>query len=159
VTVRDILPSGYTFDFAGTSATQGSYNNATGDWTIGTLTTSAPVQTLSLAATVNSSGNYLNFAQVWTSDAPDGDSTPANNVVTEDDYDEDSIALLESDLSITKTADNLTPVPGNDVTFTLTVSNAGPTASAGVVIEDRLPTGFTYPDKCGRDYQRYGQRS
>jgi len=144
VNVRDILPSGYTFNLAGTSASQGSYNNATGDWTVGTLAISAPVQTLSLAATVNSTGNYLNIAQVWTSDAPDLDSAPANDVTTEDDYAEASITVTEADLSIASSVDNLTPVPGQNVTFTLAVSNSGPSVASSVIIEDRLPTGFTY---------------
>ena len=145
VTVRDILPSGYAFDLAGTSATQGSYDNASGDWTVGTLSTSAPTQTLSLAATVMGTGDYVTVAQVWTSDAPDPDSTPANDLATEDDYQEASITtILESDLSIISVVDNLTPVPGQNVTFTLTVNNAGPSIATSVIVEDRLPTGFTY---------------
>ena len=145
MTVRDILPSGYAFDLAGTSATQGSYDNASGDWNVGTLSTSAPTQTLSLAATVMGTGDYVTVAQVWTSDAPDPDSTPANDLATEDDYQEASITtILESDLSIINVVDNLTPVPGQNVTFTLTVNNAGPSIATSVTVEDRLPTGFTY---------------
>jgi len=51
---------------------------------------------------------------------------------------------LESDLSIISVVDNLTPVPGQNVTFTLTVNNAGPSIATSVIVEDRLPTGFTY---------------
>ncbi|HXH77399.1 DUF11 domain-containing protein [Nocardioides sp.] len=49
----------------------------------------------------------------------------------------------EADVSITKTA---TPDPvtaGNQVSYTLTASNAGPSAAAGVQIVDTLPSGVT----------------
>ncbi|HUP69523.1 MAG TPA: right-handed parallel beta-helix repeat-containing protein [Acidimicrobiales bacterium] len=51
---------------------------------------------------------------------------------------------LRADLSVTKTA---TPDPvtlGEDVTYTVTVSNAGPDAASGVIVTDALPSGMTY---------------
>jgi uncharacterized repeat protein (TIGR01451 family) len=49
-----------------------------------------------------------------------------------------------SDLSLTQTVDNHTPDQGNNVTFTLTVSNSGPADATGVEVTDALPTGYTY---------------
>lgn len=51
---------------------------------------------------------------------------------------------LRADLSVTKTA---TPDPvtlGENVTYTVTVSNAGPDSASGVTVTDALPSGMTY---------------
>ncbi len=85
VSVRDLLPGGVTFVSA--SATQGSYSNGTGLWTVGSLAPAATA-TLTINATVNASSGATvsNPAEVWTSSANDNDSTPGNGVTTEDDY-------------------------------------------------------------------------
>ena len=58
-----------------------------------------------------------------------------------------------ADLSLTKTVDVPTPDVGNDVVFTITVSNAGPSTATGVVVTDQLPSGFTYvADNSGGSY-------
>lgn len=48
------------------------------------------------------------------------------------------------DLSLTKTVSNQNPNNGENVTFTLTLSNAGPTQATGVVVKDFLPGGLSY---------------
>ncbi len=50
----------------------------------------------------------------------------------------------DADLSLSKQVDNLTPAAGTNVTFTLTVDNAGPDAAPNVEVTDLLPSGFTY---------------
>ena len=58
-----------------------------------------------------------------------------------------------ADLSLTKTVDVPTPDVGNDVVFTITVSNAGPSTATGVLVTDQLPSGFTYvADNSGGSY-------
>lgn len=52
---------------------------------------------------------------------------------------------LIADLSITKTVSNSTPYISQTVTFTLTASNlAGPGNSLNTVVEDLLPSGYTF---------------
>ena len=52
--------------------------------------------------------------------------------------------LNSADLSLTKTVDIPTPDVGTDVVFTITLSNAGPLTATGVVVTDKLPSGFAY---------------
>ena len=54
------------------------------------------------------------------------------------------ILLSSADLSVTKTVDVSIPDVGTDVVFTIIVTNAGPSTATGVVVTDRLPSGFTY---------------
>ena len=61
VVVTDQLPSGYTF--TGFSTTQGTYNSATGVWTVGTIA-SGLSETLTITAIVNAGGAYTNLAEV-----------------------------------------------------------------------------------------------
>lgn len=83
VTVNAPLPSGLSFISSGGA---GSYNSATGLWTLpGTLGASS-TSTLTITATVLASGSNSVTAEVQTSAQNDPDSTPNNNVTTEDDY-------------------------------------------------------------------------
>ncbi|MFL6196486.1 MAG: IPTL-CTERM sorting domain-containing protein [Thermoanaerobaculia bacterium] len=58
------------------------------------------------------------------------------------------VVLLEgapsADLSITKSMSPASPTLGQNVTFTVTVTNTGPDAATGVLVEDFLNTGLTY---------------
>ncbi|MEH6757946.1 MAG: proprotein convertase P-domain-containing protein [Parasphingorhabdus sp.] len=84
VVVRDILPAGVTFVSA---SGFGSYNNATGNWSVGTV---APGQTraLTINATVNATSGAVitNTAEITASSIVDIDSTPNNGNTGEDDY-------------------------------------------------------------------------
>jgi uncharacterized repeat protein (TIGR01451 family) len=76
VTVQSLLPDGYTFVSANPST--GSYDNSTGDWTIGDLASSASV-TLTITATVNATGSY-GFNLDVSGDV--GDTNLSNNTDT-----------------------------------------------------------------------------
>ena len=47
------------------------------------------------------------------------------------------------DLELDKTVDNATPQIGDQVTFTITVTNNGPGGATGVSIVDEIPSGYT----------------
>jgi uncharacterized repeat protein (TIGR01451 family) len=87
-------------------------------------------------ASGSTSGNVTNSAGVSSSSAdPDGGDTsdPAPPV---------TLAPASADLSITKTTGATSAPPGGTVTYTITVTNAGPSAATGVVVTDTLPAGL-----------------
>src|SRR5690606_21324594 len=48
----------------------------------------------------------------------------------------------EADLAIEKTVDNDRPVVGDEITFTITVTNNGPSRVTDVMVEDVVPNGY-----------------
>src|SRR5262245_42268894 len=48
------------------------------------------------------------------------------------------------DLSLTKTVDNPTPEVGQNITYTISVTNSGPGIANGVTARDILPTGLSF---------------
>jgi len=143
VQVTDLLPSGYTFTTF--NATSGTYDSTTGLWTLDILESSES-ETLQINAIVNPTGDYTNIAEVTNSDTPDPDSTPNNGVPTEDDYGTATTTPIpqSSDLSLTKTVNNTTPLVGSLVTFEVVVTNNGPQDNFGVQVTDILPSGYTF---------------
>jgi uncharacterized repeat protein (TIGR01451 family) len=55
-----------------------------------------------------------------------------------------AVVLSTADLSVTKIATDTTPLTGTNVTFNITVSNAGPDTATNVVLKDVLPAGLTF---------------
>jgi uncharacterized repeat protein (TIGR01451 family) len=136
----DLLTAGFTYvsDDSG-----GTYDPTTGLWNVGAIAPGTTL-TLTITADVNPSGPYTNTAQVTASDQFDPNSTPNNNVPTEDD--QATVTLTPgatlTDLAVAKTVNNATPNVGN--TFTVTLTNNGPATATGVTLQDILPTGLTF---------------
>ena len=94
---------------------------------------------------VLSSGEYKNTAELIALDTYDPDSTPNNNLGSEDD--QATVTPVPqglSDLSISKTVDNTSPNVGDVVRFVVSVTNHGPTNASGVMVTDLLPQGYNY---------------
>ncbi|MGB4847331.1 MAG: DUF11 domain-containing protein, partial [Saprospiraceae bacterium] len=149
VKVTDQLPNGYTY--LSNTPSQGSYNNVTGLWTIGTMANGASV-TLTITATVKTGIglNYTNAAQITDSDQIDPDSNPHTGPTVDedgdgngDDDDEDNVTPIIADLSLTKSVGTFNPV-NNQLVFTITILNSGPNTATGVEVTDQLPSGYTY---------------
>ncbi len=82
VQVTDILPYGTIFlDY---ESSIGLYNSGTGVWNVGDLDNGG-TEVLVITAMVVETGVIVNEAEVSQAGEPDIDSTPANNVPTEDD--------------------------------------------------------------------------
>lgn len=142
VDVRDPLQAGFTY--VSSTATAGSYNPVTGTWGVGSMVPYTS-QTLVITAQINLRGPYENIA--WVNDSTifrDGFEAHAEPPVDPGQMDSAIVYPTSTDLSVTKTADNLAPNVGDQVTFTVTASNAGPGTATGVVVTDQLEAGFTY---------------
>ncbi len=144
VAVTDQLPTGYTYvsDTGG-----GAYSNLTGVWNVGTLAAGGS-ETVDITATVNAAGVYLNVAEVTASEQADPDSTPNNGVTTEDDYAEQSTAPVAPTPAVTMTetvtdVNGGSLVPGDQLLYTITVTNSGTADATFVVVTDPIPANTT----------------
>ncbi|MDY9923191.1 hypothetical protein [Methanobacterium sp.] len=129
VQVTDIIPAGLTFNSY--TASQGTYNSATGMWNVGTLasgasavlqlfvTPTASVNGTTVINTANSTGQLVTATVVIP-------ATPVANVV------------------LTKTASNLAPNVGQQFSYTITTTNNGPNTATGVQVTDIIPAGLTF---------------
>ena len=133
VVVKDLLPAGLTL--VSHHVSQGSYVPQTGEWTVGTLADDG-FATLTLIATLTVVDSITNLAHVVRQDQPD--PVPGNNF---------SAAVVNgaanADVGVTKAVDRPAPLVGENVTFTVTVANRGPSPATGVVVTDALPAGLT----------------
>jgi uncharacterized repeat protein (TIGR01451 family) len=100
VTVRDVLPAGLTY--LSSTASQGSFDNSTSTWTIGSIPSPGSVSLQIQVKIEATNGNITNYAQVQTAKELDLDSTPGNgNPVlppVEDDEDRVTIDIQSASL-------------------------------------------------------------
>ncbi|WP_196895799.1 T9SS type B sorting domain-containing protein [Aureivirga marina] len=133
VLVNELLPTGFTY--VGHITDGVNYDPATGLFNVGGLAV-GEVKFLEIEATVNPEGNYSNITEITQLDQVDP--------LWENNTTEVSInAIPVVNLNVTKTVNNLTPFVGDNVVFTITAFNAGPSDATQVQLEDLLPTGFT----------------
>src|SRR4029077_8885681 len=141
VAVSDKLPAALTgATWTGTNGSSGSGNVSD---TIASLAPRASV-TYTLHATIHpgATGSLLNTATASAAN----DTSGANNSAT----DTDSLTP-QNDVSITKTDGKTTAVPGTSDTYTITVSNSGPSAAASVSVNDPVPAALTGASWTGSD--------
>ncbi|MCP4304424.1 MAG: DUF11 domain-containing protein [bacterium] len=143
VEVTDTLPAGLTYlsDDGG-----GTYDAASGVWTIGDLAVGDSVQ-LSFVVTVDEVGTFTNVAEVTAANEEDSDSVPGDG--EGDDWDDAVVIATDDppaiiDLELVKDVDPAEVEVGGETVFTITVVNQGPDDATGVVVTDTLPTGLTY---------------
>ena len=141
VVVRNSLPSGLTY--LESNAAQGSYNSASGLWNIGSISNNG-FATLEIVAIASEILAVENVAAVVSANQPDADSTPDNNLASEDDQASVSVATPVADLSLTKSANNDRPNVGEQVIYTVDLRNDGPNAATGVQVQDALPAGLIF---------------
>ncbi len=66
---------------------------------------------------------------------------------------QNNFGLASADLLISKTVNDENPTTGDNILFTLTVTNLGPTNATGVTVSEILPSGYTYvSDNSGGAY-------
>ena len=142
-TVTDALPAG-AVDMTWTcSATVGSTCAASGSGAISELVDLAPagIATFTVVVTIDpaATGTLVNTAAV-TSPLDTLDPTPGNDSATDTDT-----LVPTSDIAVTKTDGATNAVPGTPVSYTITVTNLGPSDVAGVSVGDVVPPSITSP--------------
>ena len=136
VAVTDVLPAGVTPTSASTSAGTCTIDGSTVDCDLGTIAVGASVTITIVADTDPALDTDITNGATTGSDTPDPD--PDNDV---DSATTDPAA--SADLSITKDAP-AAAVGGDEITYDLVVSNAGPSTATDVVVTDDLPVGVTF---------------
>jgi uncharacterized repeat protein (TIGR01451 family) len=140
--VNDNFPTAFTnVHWTATPSSGSTVGAASGAGNIGTTVSLPPGGTVTFSATGTidpaATGTLSNTASV---DAPAGVTDPdtTNNSATDTD------ALTPRvDLSITKSDGVTSVVPGNSLTYTIVVSNAGPSDVTGATVTDSFPASLT----------------
>ena len=140
VSLTDLLPTGLTATAGNGTISQGSYNAATGLWTIGTLNSGASA-TLTLEGTVDVGQGGNTLTNVTT--AATGDQNDPTTVG--DDLTEQVTVTNDANLVTVKTlaSGDATPDEGDTVTFQIQVTNNGAAQATNVSLTTSLPTGLT----------------
>lgn len=143
VTLTDRLPAGVTYK----NDDSGLYNSTSGEWTIGNISAGA-TSTINITATVNSGTGNTTITNTTTAASGDqSDPTTVGDDLTE------SITVVSTDLVTVNSVDVTQANIGDTVTYTITVTNNGPSGATNVVLTDILPSGITYvSDNTGGNY-------
>ena len=147
-TLTDPIPANMTF----VSCSDGCVESPAGTmtWGLGDVPAGAPslVRTITLRVEdplPSGVTTVSNTASASDTGANGPDPSPDNNTAT----DTDSVTAAP-DLAITKTDGQATVVPGQPLTYELTITNNGDQGATGVLVRDTLPSGVTFTG-CSND--------
>ncbi len=137
VAITDTLPAGLTFDGATSDATCGAAGQVI-TCSLGTVAAGAS-STITIGVIVDSDapeGTVTNTAEISSSTT---DPDPSNNTAEE-------ITTIErqAQLDVVKTASPDPVVAGANLTYTVAVTNSGPSLATGSTVGDPLPLGTTF---------------
>ncbi|MBV8518929.1 MAG: DUF11 domain-containing protein [Acidobacteria bacterium] len=144
VQLTDTLPAGTTFvslaspgGWSCTTPAVGANGSIT--CSIGVLTPGNAVFTLVVHV-----GSTVAPATVLSNTATVTSSTSDPNTGNESATQTTTVGAASADLSITKSGSPDPITPDNDLTYTITVANAGPSVASTLAVSDTLPTGTTF---------------
>ncbi|MCL2687184.1 MAG: hypothetical protein FWE58_01450 [Methanobrevibacter sp.] len=132
VIVTDVLDLRLSYENCNSDTGNCVYNpeDRTITWTIDELKVGDTV-TLEINVTIMGNGNITNNATVTTEENNTGDEN-------------DTASTLVCDISINKTVSNANPNKGDEITYTITVTNNGDNTVTNIKVIDKLPDGLTY---------------
>lgn len=136
IEIDDPLPDGLTF--AGAVASQGTYDEGTGVWSVGALTNGgSAVLEISAAAALGSGGLYLtNVASVGAASHEDPELADNSAAAV--------VLVYGADLSLAKAVEPPAATEGQTVVYTLTVTNPGPSEATGIQVSEPLTNGLVF---------------
>lgn len=137
ITLTDTLPSGVSFVSAVPGSPTCTNAGQTVTCNLGSLANGA-FTSVSIVATVaaGATGSLSNTASVASAAT---DPNGANNSASES-----TAVNTSADLSVAKTDSADPAVAGGSLTYTVTVTNNGPSTATGVSLTDTLPAGVTF---------------
>ncbi|MGR3810437.1 SdrD B-like domain-containing protein [Jiulongibacter sp. NS-SX5] len=145
VVIEDVLPEGLAF------ISSADFTESAGVLThnIAALGVNETVFLTYSTRVTATTGSIINVAEVKSADQMDIDSTPDNKDLDNEDDDDDEIIIIVNgpvvaDLSLQKLVNTTTPSLGDQVTYTIRVTNNGPENATNVAVEDILPAGVSY---------------
>ena len=142
VTLKDVLPSGFTFINA--TATKGSYSNATKTWTIGNMT-NGTTETLTINSRAINNGTYTNEVNVTSNEKDWNVSNDVNNK---------TVIVYRPNMTVEKVSLNASDIVyvNNTVAFNITVRNTGDCNLTNVtVVEGYKTSEFAYLNHSNKD--------
>ncbi|HEX4905022.1 MAG TPA: DUF11 domain-containing protein, partial [Acidimicrobiales bacterium] len=143
ITLNDTLPTGLTYVSA--SGTSWSCTSAAACSLSGSLASGSST-TLSMTVAVASSatGSKVNSVTVSSTTT---DSTSSNNTATSTDT-----VVSTANLAVTKTLTSAALRQGQNATYSIVVTNNGPSAATGITANDSLPSGLTFVSGTGTNW-------
>ena len=133
----DTLPAGLTYVSSTTSQGTASFANGVLTVTLGNMASGATATTTVLVNVNPSARGTITNTAVITGNEPDPNLTNNTSTVNTPIDPEVNLAILKSGTPNPVTA-------GKTLTYTLTVTNNGPSNGTGVSVTDTLPAGVTY---------------
>ncbi len=138
VTVTDTLPAGLTPSTqSGTGWTCGAAGQTITCTRSDALAAGASYPAITLVVNVlqTAVAGLTNTAAV----SGGGQTNTANDTSSDP-----TTVVSSADLSLSKTVNNPNPIQGQNVTFTITLTNTGPSNATNVAVTDALPAGLTF---------------
>lgn len=132
VVVRDVLPEGLQYI---SSNPEGLYNSKDGTWNIGEIK-SGEIKKLEITVKVVKSGEITNIASITS---PTYDPDNENN--------QDSVTIVSkalADLKVEKLVNKTEVFKGEEVEYTIKVTNLGPDTATEVYVMDKIPEGVQF---------------
>jgi uncharacterized repeat protein (TIGR01451 family)/gliding motility-associated-like protein len=136
--VTDPLPANTTFVSADNGGTFAS-NLIT--WNLGSLEAGSSVNLVLVVEVDASVPAGTRIRNIATATSPDNLDGP---VASSDDPNLEVVVENLANLEVTKAADRPTIRSGQNIVYTIVVTNNGPSDAVGVVVNDPLPTGTTF---------------
>ncbi len=146
VSLSDTFPADLSCTYTSVAAGGASGNTAAGSGDLADTLDMPSSSSVTYTASCDiDSGATGTLSNTVTATASVTDPAPGNNSATDDD----TVLMPEADLSITK-MDSADPVAGGDnLVYTITVDNAGPSDATNVVVTDNLPADVTLVSTAG----------
>ncbi len=142
LTVTDTLPAGVTFVSAsGTGWSCTNSGNVSVTCTRAALGTGTTAPTINVVVTAPAAAGTLSNTAAVSSTTSDPNSSNNSSSAT-------TTVTASADLGIVKTGP-ATVVAGSNISYSLAVSNAGPSAAASLTMTDTLPVGVVFVSASG----------